>query len=223
MSAAEARKTDILKIEGFDLRCFEKIQVCRDKILYITRELLAVVLAVHKFKRLLIGRDLVIRLDGRALMGLFKKPLLSIENEDLREFVAQVSQFLLLLEYFPGPRRKCPYWQSRKCVVEIYYYQDHRMSDEKAIEVLRRGNWNKFTPAQDGWSLLFSWNTRFHRGHGRMFKAAEDMNFTCPNILEGIREFPSIKRSAWNHLMMLVSDEDSGNFEVTFLCVARFF
>jgi hypothetical protein len=115
MSAAEARRTDTLKLEGFDLRCFETIQVCRDKIVYIRRELLAVVLAVQKFKRFLIGRDLVIRLDGRALMGLFKKPLLSIENEDLREFVAQVSQFLLLLEYFPRPRRKCPYSLSRKC------------------------------------------------------------------------------------------------------------
>ena len=116
-----------------------------------------------------------------------------------------------------------PLFAIKKMLMEIYYYQDHRMTDEKAIEVLRRRNWKKFAPAQDRWSLLFSWNTRFHRGHGHMFKAPEDMNFTWLIILEGIREFPLIKRSAWNHLMMLVSDEDSGNFEVTFLCVARFF
>jgi len=56
------------------------------------------------------------------------------------------------------------------------------MSGEKGIEVLYRGNWRKFVPAQDRRSYLFSWHTRLHRGYAHMLKAAEDMNITWPNI-----------------------------------------
>jgi hypothetical protein len=74
-------------------------------------------------------------------------------------------------------------------VDEIYNYQDHRMRDEKAIEVLHRENRKKFVPAQDRNHLLFSWHTRFHRGYAHMLKAGEDMNVTYPNIPEDIREY----------------------------------
>jgi len=62
------------------------------------------------------------------------------------------------------------------------------MSGEKGIEVLHRGNWKKFVPAQDRSSLLFYWHTRFHIGYAHMLKAAEDMNVTWPNISEDIRD-----------------------------------
>ena len=38
-------------------------------------------------------RDFLIRTDHRPLVGLFKKPLLSIENEDLRDLVSQMSEY----------------------------------------------------------------------------------------------------------------------------------
>ena len=63
------------------------------------------------------------------------------------------------------------------------------MSGEKGIEVLYRGNWRKFVPAQDRRSYLFSWHTRLHRGYAHMLKAAEDMNITWPNISDDIREY----------------------------------
>jgi len=40
----------------------------------------------------LIRGDFVIRKDHLPLVGLFKKPLLSIENENLRDLVAQLSE-----------------------------------------------------------------------------------------------------------------------------------
>jgi len=120
----------------------------------------------------------VIRTDHRPLVGFFKKLLLSIENEDLRDSVAQLSVYSFSVEYVPGPSNEFPDWLSRNQKDEIYNYQDHRISDEKAIEVLHRGNWEKFVPAQDRRSLLFSWHTKFHRGYSHMLKTAEDMKVT---------------------------------------------
>jgi len=88
------------------------------------------------------------RTDHRSLVRLFKKPLLSIENEDLRDLVAQLSQYSFSVEDVPGPSNEFRGWLSRNCVGEIYNYQDHRMSDEKTIEELHEGNWKKFVPVQ---------------------------------------------------------------------------
>jgi len=95
----------------------------------IRRELLAVVFAVQKFRRFLIGRDFLIRTDHRPLVGLFKKPLLSIENEDLRDLVSQMSEYSFTVEYVPGPSNAFPYWLSRNCLDEVYSYQDHRRNE----------------------------------------------------------------------------------------------
>jgi len=154
----------------------------------ITKELLAVVFAVQKFRTFLIVRDFVITRDHRPLVGLLQRPLLSIENKYLRDLYGQLSQYSFSVKSVPGPSNGFPHWLSRNCVDEMYKYQDHRMSDEKAIEVSHKGNWKKFPPAQDRRPLLFSWQTRLHRGYAHMLKAVEDMNVTWPNISEDIRE-----------------------------------
>jgi hypothetical protein len=50
--------------------------------------------------------------------------------------------------------------------------------------LLHRVNWQKFVPAQDQRSVLFSWEIRFHRGYAYVLKAAEDLNTTWPKIQE---------------------------------------
>jgi hypothetical protein len=40
--------------------------------------------------------------DHRPLVDLFKKPLFSIENEDLLDSVAQISEYSFSVEHVPG-------------------------------------------------------------------------------------------------------------------------
>jgi hypothetical protein len=100
-----------------------------------------------------------------------------------------MSEYSFSVEYVHGSSNESPDWLSRNFLDEIYYYQDHRMSDVKAIEILHRENWKKFVSTQDRRSLLFSWYTRFYRGYAHMLKGAEDKNVTWPNISEDIREY----------------------------------
>jgi hypothetical protein len=186
----------------------------------IRRELLAVVFAVQKFRRFLIGRDFLIRTDHRPLVGLFKKPLLCIENEDLRDLVSQRSEYSFTVENVPGPGNAFPDWLSRNCLDEVYSYQDHRRTEDGFIEVLQRRMWKRSVSAQDRQSLLFSWHTRFHRGYAHMIKWAEDMNVTWPYITKDIREYLSdcgcaltknnrLKCASWGKPEALLPDENS--------------
>jgi len=59
----------------------------------IRRELLVVVFPIRKFKRFLKETEFIIWTDHMPLEGLFKKSILSIENEDLRDVVAKISDF----------------------------------------------------------------------------------------------------------------------------------
>jgi hypothetical protein len=76
----------------------------------IRRELLAVVFDMQKFRRFLVRRDFVIRTDHRPLEGLFKKPLISIESEELRDLFAQMSEYSFSVEHVPGASNEFLDW-----------------------------------------------------------------------------------------------------------------
>ena len=58
----------------------------------IRRELLGVSFALKKFTKFLMGNHFLVRTDHRPLDGLFKKAITSIENEDLRDLVAGLTE-----------------------------------------------------------------------------------------------------------------------------------
>ena len=73
----------------------------------IRRELLAVVFALAKFRRFILHRQFVIRTDHRPLVGLLEKPLLNIENQQLRDLVENISEFRYMLSNILKVNRMC--------------------------------------------------------------------------------------------------------------------
>jgi len=88
----------------------------------ITRELVA----VENCRKLTFRRDFVIGRDHCPLMGLLKKLLIPIENEDIRHRVSQISECSFSVEYVPGASYEFPDWVSRNYVEKICHYQDHQ-------------------------------------------------------------------------------------------------
>jgi hypothetical protein len=72
----------------------------------VSEDRIQALLEPPKFRRFLIEMDFLIRTDHRPLVGLFKKPLLSIEDEDLRDLVSQMSEYSFTVEYVPGPSKE---------------------------------------------------------------------------------------------------------------------
>jgi len=64
------------------------------------------------------GQDILLcfplcrRSDGSELEETFDQDRLSIENEDLRDFVAQLSEYSFSVEYVPGVSNIFRYWLS---------------------------------------------------------------------------------------------------------------
>jgi len=119
----------------------------------IRREVRGVIFAVQKLTRFSVENDSMIKTEYRPLIVLFKKPLLSKEKEDLRDLVAQLSEYSFYVKYPPGASNQFTDWLLRNCVEEIYNCHDHRLNDEKSIE---GGNRKQFVTAHDRRSLLFS-------------------------------------------------------------------
>jgi len=75
------------------------------------------------------GNHFLVTTDHRPLDGLFKKAITSIENEDLRDLVAGLTEYSFDVEYVPGESNCFADWLSRYCVDELYSYSDFRMGE----------------------------------------------------------------------------------------------
>ena len=157
----------------------------------IRRELLGVVFAVvKKFRRFVLGRKFIVRTDHRPLLGLVRKPLAMIENEDLRDLVAKLAPYNFEMEYVVGAENIFPDWLSRNCIEELYEYPSFRLTtDKKGYEVFSKSLWRRFVPAVERRSLLVSIYTNRHYGYTKMINEALKASFIWPNISESIREF----------------------------------
>jgi hypothetical protein len=76
------------------------------------------------FRKFLMGNYFLVRTDHRPLHGLFKKAITSLENEDLRDLVAGLTEYSFDVEYLPGESNCFPDWLSRNCVDELNSYPD---------------------------------------------------------------------------------------------------
>ena len=85
----------------------------------ITREVLGVSFALKNFRKFLMGNHFLVRTDHRPLDGLFKKAITSMENEDLRDLVAGLSEYSFDVEYVLRESNCVPDWLSRNCVDEV--------------------------------------------------------------------------------------------------------
>ena len=85
----------------------------------ITKELLGVSFALKNFRKFLMGNHFLVRTDHRPLDGLFKKAITSMENEDLRDLVAGLSEYSFDVEYVLRESNCVPDWLSRNCVDEV--------------------------------------------------------------------------------------------------------
>jgi hypothetical protein len=111
---------------------------------------LGVSFALKKFRKFLMGNHFLVRTDHRSLDGLFKKAITSIENEDLRDLVAGLTEYSFDVEYVPGESNCFPDWLSRNCVDELYSYPDFRVGESgKFYEVFSRNKWKRFIPANE--------------------------------------------------------------------------
>jgi hypothetical protein len=158
----------------------------------IRRELLGIVFAVSKFKRFLLGRQFEVRTDHRPLVNLLEKPLLSIENERLRDLVECLSAFKFQITYIQGEHNVFPDWLSRNCISQLYEYPEFRNKEGKdSFEVIHKGTWKDFIPAADRRNYLNSLHSSFHYGYNKMITEASNANFTWPGISEDIKLFLS--------------------------------
>ena len=156
----------------------------------IRRELLGVKFAITKFRKFLLGTHFIVRTDHRPLDGLFKKAIMSIENEDLRDLVASLSNYDFEVEYLPGESNAFPDWLSRCCVDELYSYPDFRLHESgKFYEVWSRKKWRRFVPAEERRAVMNSLHTFKHLGYTRIMNAANDACLTWPRISEDVQEF----------------------------------
>ena len=105
------------------------------------------VVTAQKSRSVLVGGDFRVRRDHRPLLGRFKNTWHSIENQDLHDLVAQLSDNSYFGKYVPKSSNEFLDWVPRTSADEIYNHQSHRVNDEKSVEVLYRGNWKNFVTA----------------------------------------------------------------------------
>ena len=130
------------------------------------------------------------RIDHRPLDGLFKKAIMSIENEDLRDLVTALSQYDFEVEYLPGESNVFPDWLSRCCVEELYSYPDFCLHEYgKFYEVWSRKKWRRFIPGEERRAALNSLHTFKHLGYSRIMSATDDACLAWPKISEDVQDF----------------------------------
>ena len=99
----------------------------------IRRELLAVLFALRKFSKFLMGRNFIIRTDHQPLKGLLSKPLHTIENVKLRDMVSEILEFQFSVEYFPGKENVFDDYLNRNCMDELYSYPNFEKRENKHL------------------------------------------------------------------------------------------
>jgi hypothetical protein len=158
----------------------------------IRRELLGVVFAISKFRRFLLGREFEIRTDHRPLVGLLEKPLLSIENQNLRDLVEQLSEYKFKVTYIKGEDNVFPDYLSRNSIEELYEFSEFRnIEGTSDYEVLHKGVWKRYVFAENRRSFLTAMHSANHFGYSKMINGFKEMKVTWLGISQDIMEFLS--------------------------------